>query len=70
VGGGVSANAEIRTHLEEMVAKQFPEGKIFLPGHELTGDNAVMIGAAAYLRHEAGKESPKELGALGSLILE
>jgi N6-L-threonylcarbamoyladenine synthase len=69
VGGGVSANAEIRAHLSDMVKKNFPDTAVFFPEKELTGDNAVMIGAAAYLRHLSGKESDKQLSALGSLVL-
>ncbi|MFQ5541146.1 MAG: tRNA (adenosine(37)-N6)-threonylcarbamoyltransferase complex transferase subunit TsaD [Candidatus Paceibacteria bacterium] len=72
VGGGVSANIHIREGLETLIADRFPDVALLYPGTDLTGDNAVMIGAAAYLRHQAGKSktSPKGgLAAKGSLSL-
>ncbi|MBI3573931.1 tRNA (adenosine(37)-N6)-threonylcarbamoyltransferase complex transferase subunit TsaD [Candidatus Kaiserbacteria bacterium] len=69
VGGGVSANTEIRKSLQEMLLKEAPEVTLFLPEAELTGDNAIMIGAAAYLRALSGKKSEGELSALGNLTL-
>lgn len=69
VGGGVSANAEIRTALENRIAKDFPETTLFFPEANMTGDNAVMIGAAAYLRASGGKMQNAPLSAQGSLSL-
>ena len=78
IGGGVSANTQIRKGLQEMIAKESPETQLCLPVQFLTGDNAIMIGAAAYLRVLSGKKSddassdPKgshELSALGNLCL-
>lgn len=69
VGGGVSANAEIRKALKEMVSRDFPETSLFFPEAELTGDNAIMIGAAGYLRSASGKKPPGSLTALGSRSL-
>ena len=55
IGGGVSANSEIRKVLEE---KAFLENwEIFLPPHEYTTDNAAMIGIVGYyklLNHKLG----------------
>ena len=70
LGGGVSANAEIRHAIEKRVHERNPDVAVLLPEWELTGDNGIMIGAAAYLRHLSGKESDTELQALGSLVLQ
>lgn len=66
VGGGVSANAEIRRALTELVSEDFSNVALHFPDNSLTGDNAVMIGAAAYLRSVSGKETHVELTASGS----
>jgi len=48
IGGGVSANKNIRKEFETFVAKDFPEARLYIPSRELTTDNAIMIAAAAY----------------------
>ena len=53
-GGGVTANTEIRTALEKMIEEEFPQTVLAYPHRALTGDNGIMIGMAAYLRHQAG----------------
>jgi N6-L-threonylcarbamoyladenine synthase len=65
VGGGVSANAEIRTGLAKLVSDEFPDTILALPHKALTGDNAIMIGMAAYMRHTVGAE-PFHLKAEGA----
>lgn len=65
VGGGVSANAEIQNALRQLVAEKFPQVELYIPETNLTGDNAVMIGAAAYLRHRAGKRPNPVIVASG-----
>lgn len=69
VGGGVSANAEIRNALTALITEDFPETELLFPDTMLTGDNAIMIGAAAYLRHVSGKHTLGDLSALGNLKL-
>lgn len=54
VGGGVSANKEIREGLQKLVTDEFPDVTLNYPHKSLTGDNALMIGMTAYLRHSAG----------------
>lgn len=56
VGGGVSANAHIRTALKRLAeAEGF---SLFIPNRNLSTDNAVMI-AATGLLHVAHEETPK-----------
>jgi N6-L-threonylcarbamoyladenine synthase len=68
VGGGVSANQAMRVGLTTLVANEFPGVLLSLPDKSLTGDNALMIGMAAYLRHVAGKDG-NPLEARGSQSL-
>ena len=72
VGGGVSANKHIRFQLETHVRKENPDIKIFIPPLSLTGDNAIMIAAAAYLHTLLKKPlpDPKDIKAVGNLNLE
>jgi N6-L-threonylcarbamoyladenine synthase len=52
--GGVSANIEMRNALAKLVEEEFPAVALSFPHDSLTGDNAVMVGAAGYLRKTAG----------------
>lgn len=69
VGGGVSANSAIRKGLEELVRDTFPNVTLAYPNKFLTGDNAIMIAAAAHLRHAAGRITQEPLVARGSQSL-
>ncbi len=57
LGGGVSANSELRRQLTEEVKKNFKGIEILIPEIKLTGDNAVMIALAGYYKARAGKLS-------------
>lgn len=69
VGGGVSANTEIRRGLEVMLREEFPTVAVHYPDRALTGDNAIMIAAAAHLRAAAGL-SDTDLTAQGARRLQ
>ncbi len=72
-GGGVAANTHIRRSLARMFTELQPQDAFHVPDAALTGDNAVMIGMAAYMRqmlgivHEVTEEKP--LSANGSMRL-
>jgi N6-L-threonylcarbamoyladenine synthase len=68
VGGGVSASMDIRKGLETLIADEFSDVRIAYPQGKLHLDNAIMIGMAAYLRHQAGLDT-RPLTALGSQTL-
>lgn len=68
VGGGVSANGYIRAGLETLL-KEYPDVSLHYPTEGLTGDNAIMIGIAAYMRHTAGKTQNEPVVATGSQTL-
>lgn len=48
LGGGVAANAALRRELSATLKKEMPDAMLFTPDLSLTGDNALMIAAAAY----------------------
>lgn len=48
LAGGVAANRGLRTALQEMMKSYYPSVTFSIPPMNLCGDNAAMIGAAAY----------------------
>ena len=48
LAGGVAANRGLRTGLQEMMQNHYPTVTFSIPPMNLCGDNAAMIGAAAY----------------------
>lgn len=54
VGGGVSANIELRKRLRKL-GKETGTEVLFPHSKKLTGDNAAMIGLAAYFKTQSGK---------------
>ncbi len=61
LGGGVAANKKLRKDLAQSLAKEIPNAQCLMPSASLTGDNALMIAAAAYF---SGKKiAPMKLGA-------
>ncbi|MBI2049054.1 MAG: tRNA (adenosine(37)-N6)-threonylcarbamoyltransferase complex transferase subunit TsaD [Parcubacteria group bacterium] len=71
LGGGVSANSRLKEALEEKISTELDDVTFFAAPRELTGDNAVMIGVAAYLRHTLApkKYPPETIRAEGTLRL-
>lgn len=69
IGGGVSANEIIRRGLVDLIQRDFSEVAVHMPDSTLTGDNAIMIGAAAYLRAASGRKPQGSIFASGSLRL-
>lgn len=69
IGGGVIANTHIRRAFENLAREA--GWMLYIPSLELTTDNAVMIGAAAYLKHLRGYEDKgtERLHAKGNLRL-
>ncbi|MBL7058410.1 tRNA (adenosine(37)-N6)-threonylcarbamoyltransferase complex transferase subunit TsaD [Patescibacteria group bacterium] len=50
LAGGVSANNRLRIQLKEMVRKQLPNAKLYIPDLKYTTDNAAMIAVAGYYK--------------------
>ena len=53
-----------------MIKEDFPNVQSHFPDAKLTGDNAIVIGAAGYLRRLSGKTPETDLAASGGLRLE
>ena len=68
LGGGVSANTEIRRAFTELFKEHYPESLLYIPETKLSTDNALMIAIAGFLR--ANENSPhREPVAQGNLKL-
>ncbi|MBI2109296.1 MAG: tRNA (adenosine(37)-N6)-threonylcarbamoyltransferase complex transferase subunit TsaD [Parcubacteria group bacterium] len=50
IGGGVSANKNIREKLSKAVSSNFSDTALFIPSPELTTDNGLMIAVVGYIR--------------------
>ncbi|TSC78741.1 MAG: O-sialoglycoprotein endopeptidase [Parcubacteria group bacterium Gr01-1014_29] len=59
LGGGVAANTELRKRLSEKVAEYIPASSLRLPDSSVTGDNALMIAAAAIARVKQAKKTSR-----------
>ncbi len=59
IAGGVSANRQLRTRLQEMARKE--KGQLYCPRPEFCTDNGAMIAYAGYLRLKAGAKSDLSL---------
>jgi len=74
VGGGVSANEEIRNRLKKLTEEN-KNIRLFIPGKNFSTDNAVMIAVAGYFRSLKNKpelniSKIKKLKAEGNLFLK
>ena len=67
VAGGVAANQGLRERLSETVSEELPNVKLIVPPLRLCGDNAAMIGAAAFVEAEKGHFADYYLNADPSL---
>jgi N6-L-threonylcarbamoyladenine synthase len=81
VGGGVSANQHLRNEMQKIIDNlntnldaRHPSSpcKLYFPPKELTGDNSLMIGIAAYFRYLNKKKFPRpdKIKAEGKLRLK
>jgi N6-L-threonylcarbamoyladenine synthase len=71
LGGGVSANKELRNRLDLAVKEELPKSAFHYPPPTLSTDNALMIGVAAY-KHvllKKGIKSWKNVEADANLAL-
>ncbi|MDD5145515.1 MAG: tRNA (adenosine(37)-N6)-threonylcarbamoyltransferase complex transferase subunit TsaD [Candidatus Pacebacteria bacterium] len=51
LGGGVTANEELRKQFKEKIEKELPNVKFFVPETKFSTDNAAMVGLAAYFNY-------------------
>jgi len=70
LGGGVSANTEIREAFQRLFKEEYPNSLLYIPEAHLSTDNAIMIAVAGFLRATGGsKSSFREPIAQGNLKL-
>lgn len=69
LAGGVAANKGLRTQLSKMMTEHFPEVEVLIPPLSLCGDNAAMIGAAAFTKYTKGDFCTLSLNASPGLEL-
>lgn len=68
VAGGVSANSGIRNLFEKKCSEN--NISLFLPPHELCGDNGAMIACQGYFNYLDGQFADESLNAIATLSLE
>ena len=69
VGGGVSANQELRKQFKKELKKKVPSTRILFPGPKLSTDNALMTALSAYF-HRKETITPRKLEAKANLRLK
>lgn len=70
LAGGVAANHGLRAELTNRMNQEFPSIRLSIPPLTLCGDNAAMIGAAAYVEFNSGNFSGYDLNAKPGLSFE
>lgn len=69
LAGGVAANSGLRKTLKESIEKECPAIDLLIPPLSLCGDNAAMIGAAAFIEDQKQNYSGMDLNAHPGLTL-
>lgn len=67
IAGGVAANQGLREKMKKSLEENLPTTHLIIPSLRLCGDNAAMIGAAAYIEWEKGHFAEWDLNALPGL---
>ncbi|MGY3749545.1 tRNA (adenosine(37)-N6)-threonylcarbamoyltransferase complex transferase subunit TsaD [Vagococcus acidifermentans] len=69
VAGGVAANKGLRTHMAAVMSERLPEVTLVIPELKLCGDNAAMIGAAAFVEADKQRFADGHLNAVPGATL-
>lgn len=69
LAGGVAANKGLRENLAAKIQEEVPEIELLIPPLSLCGDNAAMIGAAAFVQLERQELAGYDLNAKPGLAL-
>tara|TARA_Y100000310_G_scaffold127317_2_gene126424 strand:- start:4129 stop:5304 length:1176 start_codon:yes stop_codon:yes gene_type:complete len=69
LGGGVTANKELRKQFKAKIKKELPHSQFSIPDSKYCTDNAAMIGAAAYFHWPKDKISWRKIRARANLRL-
>ena len=63
LGGGVAVNLGLRSRLKRVLSQKFPQTEFLKAPRKLCGDNAAMIGGAAYVFYKERKFAGADLNA-------
>lgn len=69
LAGGVAANSGLRSALSDAVKSELEDVSLAIPPLSLCGDNAAMIGAAAFLEYDEAGEIDLAMNAYPGLML-
>jgi len=69
LGGGVTANQELKKQFKEKLEKELPNTKFFVPKPALSTDNGLMVAVAGYF-HKKNTVSWSKIQADGNLRIE
>lgn len=69
LAGGVAANSGLRSALSDAVESELEDVSLAIPPLSLCGDNAAMIGAAAFLEYDEAGEIDLAMNAYPGLML-
>jgi N6-L-threonylcarbamoyladenine synthase len=69
LGGGVTANQELRKQFQERIKKEVPKTRLYLPDPKFCTDNAAMVAATAYFHLQKSKKTKKQIEAQADLRL-
>jgi N6-L-threonylcarbamoyladenine synthase len=67
LGGGVSANKELRNQFKEKFSKEILESKLYIPDYEFSTDNGTMIAMTAKYHLKEALNSSEKIEANGNL---
>ncbi|MBU3942883.1 hypothetical protein KKA24_02775, partial [Patescibacteria group bacterium] len=67
LGGGVSANKELRKQFKKILKEKNPDTKYLIPDTKYSTDNAVMIAVAGYYNREKGTRNYARIKAQPNL---
>ncbi len=74
LGGGVSANKELRNQMQKKLAKELPNAKFLVPSPHLSTDNALMTAITGFYHLPTGRQAKKmawkKIQADGNLRIE
>lgn len=66
LGGGVTANKELRKQFVKKTGKEFPDLKLYIPNSEFCTDNGVMVAVVSFF-HRKDKKNWKKIKAQADL---
>jgi N6-L-threonylcarbamoyladenine synthase len=61
LGGGVTANKELRKQIKEKIKKQIPNVKYYIPNTKYSTDNAAMIGITGYFNRKKASKNWRKI---------